>query len=278
MKKSVCSALVLWLLAAISEGVAGPTNSPTAGLSAYQLKQGPIRLAQVDDNASGLTYNPDTKTLFLVQNKPTQLVELDKEGKTLRVIPLTGFDDTEDLFYMGGGRFAVVEERRRNVCIFSLDAATTSVPYAKATRLLVDPVNADNSGLEGITGDMKTGRFFVVKEKNPRRIYEFAVPSAEKPAPEIKRPWDAQAMLKGADDLSAICFHPSSGNLLLLSDESACIVECTTDGRQLAKLPLTAGSAGLQASLKQPEGLTLDDDGNMYVCCEPNLFYIFVRK
>jgi uncharacterized protein YjiK len=278
MKREVCVVLIPWLLLGALNGVAETTNAASSGLAAYQVKTGPVQLAQVEDNASGITYNPDTKTLFVVQNKPTQLVELDKQGKTLRFIPLVGFDDTEDVFYMGGGRFAVVEERRRNVCIFSLDSATTSVSYEKATRLLIDPVDADNSGLEGITGDMKAGRMFVVKEKTPRRIYEFATPSAEKPKPEITQPWDAEAGLKGATDISAVYFHPPSGNLLLLSDESACIVECTMDGKEVARLPLKAGSAGLQTSLKQPEGLTLDEEGNLYVCCEPNLFYAFVRK
>ena len=265
--------LVGLLLAAITADA--QTNLPSVGLQAYRLKHGPLTIAQVADNASGLAFDPRSGTLFLVLNKPTQLVQLDPEGKTLRTIPLQGFDDTEDVVYVGGNTFAVVEERRRNVCFFPVDAGTTAVSYSSALRFLVDPVDAGNSGLEGIAYDSARRQCFVVKEKTPRRIYKFARPTRSGERLAISRPWDIEKEGHGCRDLSAVYFHAASGHLLLLSDESRCVVECTPDGHEIARLPLRAGSAGLPADLVQPEGITLDAKGAMYICCEPNLLYIF---
>lgn len=44
-------------------------------------------------NASGLTFNTETGTLFTVINRPPQIAELDTEGRLLRVIGLEGVKD-----------------------------------------------------------------------------------------------------------------------------------------------------------------------------------------
>lgn len=44
---------------------------------------------------SGLTWNPDSRTLFAVTDHPSSVVELDTEGNVLRVIPSDGDHDFE---------------------------------------------------------------------------------------------------------------------------------------------------------------------------------------
>ncbi len=44
------------------------------------------------------------------------------------------------------------------------------------------------------------------------------------------------------------------------------------------QLSLRAGSAGLSESIRQAEGITMDDSGTLYICSEPDLLYIFDKS
>jgi uncharacterized protein YjiK len=54
-------------------------------------------------------------------------------------------------------------------------------------------------------------------------------------------------------------------------------VEATLGGEEIARLPLKAGTGGLRADVPQPEGIAIDDQGDLYICSEPNLLYIFCK-
>jgi uncharacterized protein YjiK len=41
---------------------------------------------------------------------------------------------------------------------------------------------------------------------------------------------------------------------------------------------LKKGYSGLKDDVLKAEGITMDDDGNIYIIAEPNLFYQFARK
>ncbi|WP_262234160.1 SdiA-regulated domain-containing protein, partial [Escherichia coli] len=47
----------------------------------------------INGGLSGLTWNPDSRTLFAVTDHPSSVVELDTEGNVLRVIPSDGDHD-----------------------------------------------------------------------------------------------------------------------------------------------------------------------------------------
>lgn len=278
-----CRAAALLLTVALfcstkaqSDPIAGAvSNVASLGLSAFRLEKGPIDISGATDNCSGLAYSPVTKTIFVAVNNPPLLIEITLEGKTLRKIVLEGFDDTEDVAWIKGDQMAVVEERRRKLCTFRLPAGAHSVAYAKAVQWLVDPVDADNVGIEGLAWDAEGGHFFVVKEKTPRKIY-MVTPTAGR-APIITQPWDIEQQSLSCDDLSGVYCHAGTGHLLVLSDESKCVVECTPDGVEKDRLSLKAGESGLASSLKQPEGITMDSAGRLYICSEPNQLYVFSR-
>lgn len=63
-------------------------------LEHYTLQAGPIKIVSTLKNSSGLTYNPLTKSLFLVSNRPTKIVETDLHGAEKRIIDLYEFHDT----------------------------------------------------------------------------------------------------------------------------------------------------------------------------------------
>jgi uncharacterized protein YjiK len=244
-------------------------------LGDYVLLKGPIKLQEVYDNASGVTFNPDTNTLFIIINRPCCILEADLEGKMKRLIPLEFFDDTEGITYMGDGLYAVTEERKRNVCLIRIESNTNEVNYEDA-RVIVVEQGVGNNGLEGIAFDARKNTIYVVKEYGPRRIYRFSQPDKEK-APKVKQPWDFEKKTLGMDDAAGIHFHAATDHLLILSEASACIVECTKKGKEISRLDMNSGSAGLEHRIPQAEGLTMDDKGYLYVVSEPNLLYIFEK-
>jgi len=79
-------------------------------------------------------------------------------------------------------------------------------------------------------------------------------------------------------DLAAIEVDPRSGNLLLLGEEASVLYEYSRAGDLLSVMPLWADMAGLADRIPQPEGLAVDNSGNIFIVSEPNLFYKFERK
>ena len=80
-----------------------------------------------------------------------------------------------------------------------------------------------------------------------------------------------------ATDLSDIQFDAETGHLILLSDESRLLMELSDSGEMLSYRSLNGVFSDLRRSAPQPEGVTLDRDGTLYLVSEPNLFYSFRR-
>ncbi|QKD42322.1 hypothetical protein HF896_01260 [Alicycliphilus denitrificans] len=74
-------------------------------LPAYQATIQGRPLRGVEKNLSGLTFNNGTGTLFASTNSPAQIVELSVEGEVLRIIRVSGAQDTEGIAHVEGGRF-----------------------------------------------------------------------------------------------------------------------------------------------------------------------------
>lgn len=247
-----------------------------SSLAAYKLQGKPIVIQSIADDASGITFNRKTGTLFVIENDAPSIRELSMTGKELRSIALPGFNDAEGITWIEDDTFGIVEERRRKLVIITLPTNITNVPYSSAKQnILIEPTPYKNVGLEGVAYDQKNDRLFIVKEKQPRRIYELKNWRNTSKAIKPTHPWNADKISHGISDMAGICVDPQSGNLLILSDESRCIIECTPKGKEIARLPLTTDHAGLSANIPQPEGITLGPDGTLYICSEPNLLYIF---
>ena len=259
-------------------GAAEPPVANGPDLSGHVLVTGPLALAGAASDVSGVALRPQTGTYLLVVNNPPQIVEITPEGDTVRTIELAGFEDTEGITWISGSTFAVVEERRRRICVFSIPDDATVVEYEGVEKILVDPEEAGNQGIEGLCYDPVGRRFLAVKEKDPRRIYEIPYPWEGEGPPPVAQPWDIEENGLDCSDLSGIAYHEATGSLLILSHESGCVVACTPEGGELARLSLSAGSAGLDADVLQAEGIAVDAEGRLIVCGEPNLFYIFAPK
>lgn len=251
-------------------------------LPAYRVQIDAKPIEGIARNLSAITYDTDLDRLLgVINGGPTEIVALSKTGELLERYPLQGFGDIEGLTYMGGGRVAVSDERAQQVSIFQLPAVPRTIDSAEA-RFFSLGINLNgNKGFEGVTYDAAGDRMFIVKERDPRQLYEVDGVAASLDGGLQLKVRDHSDWITGqvfATDLSDIHFDAATGHLILLSDESHLVMELSGDGRMLSYRSLNGLFSDLKRSAPQPEGVTIDNDGTLYVVSEPNLFYSFRRE
>ncbi|MDO8938291.1 MAG: SdiA-regulated domain-containing protein [Methylicorpusculum sp.] len=253
----------------------GAQASSTLNLANYQLSATYALPRLTAREASAITYNWDTHTLFVIGDEGEALVEVSKTGQQLSVMSLSGFEDTEGLTYMGNGRFVITEERLRNAYQIDYNAGGTADRSVSPFVDLGSPVG--NIGVEGITFDPRDGSFITVKEKTPQEInYHFIdFANGTLTTASIFNP-----SLLGLIDISDVQvlstgpFTPGSStanNLLILSQESSRLLEVDRNGSVLSAFDLSGFSSSA-------EGVTIDTDGIIYIVDEngtrPRLFVL----
>ncbi|OYX10766.1 MAG: hypothetical protein B7Z15_13065 [Rhizobiales bacterium 32-66-8] len=119
---------------------------------------------------SGVTYNWDTDTLFVVGDGGTSVVQVSKTGQLIDSMTLaqgdspqgTTFYDPEGIAYIGNGKFVMTEERDRQAVEFTYAAG--SVLERSGTRTVDLGTFVQNIGLEGLT----TLKFIVLGDEHVR--------------------------------------------------------------------------------------------------------------
>ncbi|KHK63332.1 MULTISPECIES: SdiA-regulated domain-containing protein [Pseudomonas] len=257
-----------------------PINDQAISLDQYQVTLEAQVIEGLDEDVSALTYDPIRKSLFTVTNKNAELIELSLDGRILRRIALVGFGDPEAVEFISENIYVITDERQQRLIKIHLDEDTRFLDAAEAEQMTLGVHMRSNKGFEGLAYDSIGKRLFVAKERDPMLIYEvhgfphhnpdksYAVHVINNP----KR--DAGLFVR---DLSSLQYDERSGHLLALSDESRLIIELDIDGRPLSTLSLNKGRHGLKNTIPQAEGVAMDDDGNLYVVSEPNLFYVFKK-
>lgn len=264
----------------------------TIGLDGYELAAGPTIISGIPDDLSGITYNPLTNSLFMVANGNTTVYETDLSGNIERTIFLSGFNDTEGIVHISGTRYAVSEERRGRITFFDITSSTTTVNYANADYAelpaSLGPWGA-NVGLEGVSYDPGTGMIHTVKEKSSKAYYSFEPPVSYPTilsASDVNIPCNMQTDPFGFGDLSDIHHLNLTSGLaelgisthkLLLSHESLALVETDLNCNEVSRISFNTGGANgtLANAIVQPEGVTMDNNGNLYIVGEPNSLYVF---
>lgn len=235
----------------------------------------------IDDDASGLTYNDRTGTLFSVINAPPMVAELSLDGELLRRIPIRGVRDPEGITHVTNDIFVISDEREHQIYKVRIDADTEEIDVRDAPRLGLGFDFEKNLGFEGLSWDAVGRRLYVVKESAPLRVFMIdGLPElldGSRFDLQISEWKSSRASTLFVRDLSSLTLHEATGNLLLLSDESALVVEYAPDGRPISVLPLWKGWHGLNARVPQAEGVAMGPQGELYVLSEPNLFYRFER-
>lgn len=238
---------------------------------------------------SGITYNPDTDTLFVVGDGGTSITQVSKTGALIDTMTLapgsspqgTEFYDPEGLAYIGGGKFVMVEERTRQAVEFTYAAGTTLGRAATSTVKLGTDIG--NIGLEGMSFDPQTGGYIFVKEKTPLGVFQTGIDfkagtATNGSATTVNSTNLFDPALLGLNDfadvfaLSNVALldgGAATGNLLVLSQEDGKVLEVNRAGSVISTLTIMS-DAGNPLSLadQQHEGLTMDDAGNLYIVSE----------
>jgi uncharacterized protein YjiK len=252
-------------------------------LPAYQLAIDAKVVEQGLGNLSGITYDDDHDRLLAITNSyPMELLELSKSGDIQARYPLVGFEDAEGLAYLGKGRLAISDEQLQRLSVITLPDHPQPIDASQAQwiTLGINPTHS-NKGFEGVTYDRQHDRLYAIKERAPRQLFEVTgLVNALNGGPlhltvNDRRHWVKRSVF--ATDLSDGYYDARTGHLLLLSDQAKNISELDSDGRFVSIRSLRAAIGGLGRDAPQPEGITMDNAGNLYVVSEPNLFYRFSK-
>lgn len=267
-----------WLSTSIN---AAQWEGSSLWLPGYRVTVEGLPIQGLSRNTSGLTFNSETGTLFTVINRPPQIAELTTDGRLLRVIELEGAKDPEGITYVRGDTYVISDEDSHSMYWVKIQPETMRVSIAGQSSLGINIDSVHNSSFEGVSWDSEQDRLFVVKEKLPLRVLVIRGLDVFNESTgfniDISEWKSSSAASLFMSDLSSLTLHEPTGHLLLLSDESALVVEYAPDGQPIGMLPLWRGFNGLQRKVPQPEGLAVGPDNAIYVLSEPNLFYRFER-
>lgn len=257
-----------------------PVAGPRLGLGDYTVAVEARPIRGLDRNTSGLSYSETSNTLFAVINGPPAVVELSTDGELLRQMPLPMLRDSEGIAHVADDLFVVADELDNSLHWVRIPRTGTTIRHEHSTRLPLRFTHRKNLGFEGISWDQTRQQLLVSNEKRPRRVLlvHGLIPFDARPLPSIEHWRPAHWFGFLGNDIASLTTSPPSGNLLLLSEESAVVTEYTHDGRIVGVMPLWAGASGLSHTLPQAEGIALGPDGSIYIVSEPNLFYRFSRS
>jgi uncharacterized protein YjiK len=268
-----------------SQGGATAVATP---LDSFARTLGPIALGGLS-NASGITWKPETDTFFVVCDRDHVLYEFsaDFESELRRISLDNGGTDTEDVVYLGGNRFGVVDEENEVYVVSIPDGAeSANLSAADAEHYVVSaPPATMNRGFEGVTlrrDAGASGQFIVCQEGGvtgvPIRVlfFERAASAGTFSYADgtlvVQEPWNALDKLgAAATDLAAVSFDASSSTLLVLSQETSRLLRVEPETGDILDQRELSGSP-------QYEGVTLADGGRLVVVSEPNFVEVYQAK
>ncbi|KAA0950378.1 MULTISPECIES: SdiA-regulated domain-containing protein [unclassified Pseudomonas] len=226
------------------------------------------------DEASDLAYNPQTKTLFSVMGKNPFLVELSLQGDVLRKMPLLGWNNPEGVTVMENGVLAIVDERMHTLTLVKVDAGTRQLTFADFPTYDLGPSKDQNKAFEAITWD-KRNQQLVLGEERPPALFTWKSDGSQALVGDKQKHPSTELDMR---NLSALSIDPRTGHMLALSADSHLLLELDGTGEQVSFMTLLGGFNGLKNTIPRAEGVTMDENGTLYMVSEPNLFYRFEKQ
>jgi uncharacterized protein YjiK len=248
------------------------------------------------EEASAVTYDPASETLFVVGDGGTSVVQVNKKGELINSMTLapgdspqgTTFYDTEGVAYLGQApsgeaELVITEERYSNLVKF------TYVPGGELTAADAKKVNIGkdnpNIGIEGVTNDpLNPGHMIAIKESGPERVYSTDINWEAQTATnfEAEGTGPGEGELFPASDVGTLDFsdvyalanvpgisEAEKENLLIISQESGEVVNISRTGHVNSRLAeLAEPSDTISVPEMTNEGVTMDQNGMLYVVDE----------
>ncbi|WP_025807122.1 SdiA-regulated domain-containing protein [Pseudomonas chlororaphis] len=225
------------------------------------------------DEASDLAYNPQTKTLFSVMGKNPFLVELNLQGDVLRKMPLVGWSNPEGVTVMENGLLGIVDERDHLLTIVKVDANTRELNIADFPKYDLGPSQDQNKAFEAVAWDPRKQQLLLGEERPPA-LFTWNSDGSQTLKGDKQKLESDELDLR---NLSALSIDPRTGHTLVLSADSHMLLELDETGEQVSFMTLLGGFNGLKNTIPRAEGVAMDEQGNLYMVSEPNLFYRFEK-
>ncbi|MBP5072556.1 SdiA-regulated domain-containing protein [Pseudomonas chlororaphis] len=225
------------------------------------------------DEASDLAYNPQTKTLFSVMGKNPFLVELNLQGDVLRKMPLVGWSNPEGVTVMENGLLGIVDERDHLLTIVKVDANTRELNIADFPKYDLGPSQDQNKAFEAVAWDPRKQQLLLGEERPPA-LFTWSSDGSQTLKGDKQKLESDELDLR---NLSALSIDPRTGHTLVLSADSHMLLELDETGEQVSFMTLLGGFNGLKNTIPRAEGVAMDEQGNLYMVSEPNLFYRFEK-
>ena len=270
--------LRILLPAVFLAAMAYPTMA--AGLLSAYTNYSTYYLGGVSE-ASAVTYNRDTGTLFTIGDEGTALVQMTTTGVFINSMTFDNsgdraqrtLDDPEGLAYLGNGQILIADERR-NVAYLSTYAAGTQVQKNTMSSYAFGLYDG-NTGLEGVAYDPISNSLWGVKEQGPMTIYQTSNIAGGTNV-TVSNPFPGNRFTRaGISSMSDIYMLASSeaftledprrSHLFILARDNTLILEMTRTGEVVDQLDLSfLGRSTI-------EGMTMDDQGTIYLVAEQSV-------
>jgi uncharacterized protein YjiK len=234
-----------------------------------------VVLDEICTEASGVAYDPDTDSLFVIGDEGANVVETYKTGEVKSFMPLQNFNssaDPEDITYLGNGRFMLALERTRRGYFIDYVAGQTCTRINNTGPIFTgDGSVIDNTGLEGVCYDPIDNSVWGVKERDPLSVYEMRNFDSDNYAVTAPFPGSRFSRVNATSTSSVYILanckafaadDPRRQNVLFLCRDDEKILEMTRTGDLVDTLDLSF------LKRNSIEGITMDNDGVMYLVSE----------
>ena len=182
------------------------------------------------------------------------MVELSTDGELLRIISLDGVSDPEALAHVAGDNFLVSDEGRKRILEVKIGERASEVTASEPSYYATTDWQFPNLGYEGL--DIGNGLLYVAQEMLPSAVTVVtrATPTSSGIMSTVGE-WGMNAFSRlFMLDISSFSIEKESGNVLVMSHQSALIAQYSPEGRVLGGLLLWKGRHGFGERYRRRKG------------------------